>query len=194
MKSVSDIFDMLDGWMNFPNYQLERRADIYFARYLPLIFEKRFGETVSHSQIIPEFPLKKEPSRHSAKVDYAVFCKETVYLVELKTNMLSRSPVQDRYLNKATKTPLPKLIDNIRAISTKTKQKTKYKFLLDRLNDLGATDKSIGAQILLVYIQPQNPENDKNTVTFDEVTNYLSGINDPTAKRFCQSLHLWQNA
>ena len=29
--TICDVFDRLDKWRHFPNYQLERRADIYFA-------------------------------------------------------------------------------------------------------------------------------------------------------------------
>ena len=28
------LFDRLDEWRDFPNYQLERRADIFFSLYL----------------------------------------------------------------------------------------------------------------------------------------------------------------
>lgn len=35
MKQIDTLFDRMDAWRHFPNYQLERRADIFFALYLP---------------------------------------------------------------------------------------------------------------------------------------------------------------
>jgi hypothetical protein len=35
MKQIDTLFDRMDAWRHLPNYQLERRADIFFAMYLP---------------------------------------------------------------------------------------------------------------------------------------------------------------
>ena len=43
MESVQQVFSLLDRWRHLPNYQLERRADIFFAVYLPKILEQRFA-------------------------------------------------------------------------------------------------------------------------------------------------------
>jgi len=89
-NNITEIFKLLNNWRGFPAYQLERRADIFFAYYLPQIFtmDGLSNTAITHDQIIPEFPLKiDEISNRSNKVDYAVFCKDMLYLVELKTNM-----------------------------------------------------------------------------------------------------------
>ena len=31
MKQIDTLFDRMDAWRHFPNYQLERRADVFFA-------------------------------------------------------------------------------------------------------------------------------------------------------------------
>jgi hypothetical protein len=36
---ISKLFHLLDNWRNLPSYQLERRADIFFALYLDKIIK-----------------------------------------------------------------------------------------------------------------------------------------------------------
>jgi len=93
-----EILGLLDAFRQFPNYQLERRADIFFTYYLPEILKDKFksdfacndSDIEDRMRIIPEFPLLKEKQsgkkkRESDKVDYAFINKNTVYLIELKT-------------------------------------------------------------------------------------------------------------
>jgi hypothetical protein len=105
-EMIDKMFDLLDEWRLLPAYQLERRADIFFALYLPHIMNRRFGVEVNHEQIIPEFPLNKKTleldNKHpdynlSYKVDYLVVCEKSkrVFLVELKTDIGSRRSKQD---------------------------------------------------------------------------------------------------
>jgi hypothetical protein len=49
--TISKIFDNLDSWRHLPSYQLERRADIFFAAYLPELLMARFG-TALGTQLI----------------------------------------------------------------------------------------------------------------------------------------------
>jgi len=35
MNRIDAIFDRMDVWRHLPSYQLERRADLFFALYLP---------------------------------------------------------------------------------------------------------------------------------------------------------------
>jgi len=90
-EEIRSIFRLLNEWYYFPNYQLERRVDIFFAHFLLEILS--IDEPKDSVHIIPEFPLWAElkpdgkATRHSKKVDYAVISKHTttVYFVELKT-------------------------------------------------------------------------------------------------------------
>ena len=98
-SALVPIFDLLDRWRHLPAYQLERRADIFFALYLPGIIEHALGVKVD-PRVIPEFPIKREDSRKSKKVDYFLISEDRsrALLVELKTDMGSRREDQDDYL------------------------------------------------------------------------------------------------
>ena len=100
MNDIEGIFNRLNKWAPFPNYQLERRADIFFAYYLPTILSRCFNideSIITLDRIIPEFPLLKKDTKPgkksnlSTKVDYAVFTDEDekknkhMYFIELKT-------------------------------------------------------------------------------------------------------------
>jgi hypothetical protein len=57
VTEIDTLFDLLDAWRHFPSYPLERRADLYFALYLPEVLETQFGFPVQ-PQLVPEFPLR----------------------------------------------------------------------------------------------------------------------------------------
>lgn len=48
MIKIEEIFDWLDRWRQLPAYQLERRADIFFALYLPEIIAYKFALTAKN--------------------------------------------------------------------------------------------------------------------------------------------------
>ena len=96
---INEVFSLLNDWRNLPAYQLERRADIFFAVYLKKIFKECFSEDVD--KIIPELPVRigtinrDRDTNESIKTDYCVFTKSNkVYLVELKTDDASIRPEQ----------------------------------------------------------------------------------------------------
>ena len=57
MKQIDTLFNRMDAWRHFPNYQLERRADIFFALYLPEVLEAKLRFAVG-SELAPEFPVR----------------------------------------------------------------------------------------------------------------------------------------
>ena len=73
--SLAAVFDLLDRWRHFPSYQLERRADIFFALYLPGIIQRALGVKVD-ARMIPEFPIKREDNNQSTKVDYFLLSED----------------------------------------------------------------------------------------------------------------------
>jgi hypothetical protein len=97
MTKIDTLFDLLDAWRHFPSYQLERRADLYFALYLPEVLEAKFGFPVQ-PQLVPEFPLRigtldpDKTTSASYKVDYVALstARDKALLVELKTDPLSK--------------------------------------------------------------------------------------------------------
>ena len=74
---IKEIFNKMDKWRHFPSYQLERRADIFFALYLEKIMSTHFKKKFC-PEIFPEFPLNKSvvsniKSNQTFKVDYVMF-------------------------------------------------------------------------------------------------------------------------
>lgn len=147
------IFELLSEWRHLPAYQLERRADIFFALYLPTVLESRFGAKIMEP-LIPEFPIKYPTKRRgedrlrweyhtSKKVDFFALQEsksggtiEQAFLVELKTDMGSRREKQDEYLDWAVRRGLNQLTEDILEICRKTKERRKYVHLLRHLAEL----------------------------------------------------------
>ncbi|MBL8046740.1 MAG: hypothetical protein JNL09_09375, partial [Anaerolineales bacterium] len=103
MLKIEEIFDWLDRWRQLPAYQLERRADIFFALYLPEIIAYKFALTAKF--IIPEFPIRigeiseNTENNQSFKADYLVITENRYrfMLVELKTDQGSIRSGQNKY-------------------------------------------------------------------------------------------------
>ena len=55
---INSVFKLLDEWRHLPKYQLERRADIYIALFLPVVLKDHLCLN-SEPAIIPEFPMRK---------------------------------------------------------------------------------------------------------------------------------------
>ena len=81
MNNREPVFANLDRWRHLPNYQLERRADIFFSVYLRGLMEEVTGVALD-DVIIPELPIKREliwsdlATDKSVKVDYVLFSKD----------------------------------------------------------------------------------------------------------------------
>jgi len=204
---IQKIFSLLDDWRKLPAYQLERRADIFFAVYLDQIIKSVYDKTIK--LIIPEFPVRagevisdhKRPDL-SFKIDYLVLCDDdkTVFIIELKTDQNSRRTLQDSYLDKAKEINIPGLINGIIRIyhATNLKYKRKYNHLIDKLSKIGWI-KTMNKELInisnicdiqIVYIQPRNEQNLPNIISFDNICNILSEQDDFT-KRFVISLNEW---
>ena len=116
---IDKVFDQLDQWRHLPKYQLERRADIYFAMFLPIVLQKHFN-TEFKNTIIPEFPLKKD-NYQSQNADYFALsadCKRAL-LVELKTDVGSLDDDQfDYYLRRRRRQENGKILDELKSIVT----------------------------------------------------------------------------
>jgi len=144
MKQINTLFDRMDDWRHFPNYQLERRADIFFALYLSEVLETKLGFPV-RPELIPEFPVRigtiypNISTSKSYKIDYVALSAESdkAILVELKTEGLSRRPEQDKYLCAAQNAGLISLLEGLLEIFRATNSKRKYFCLLQHLEDMG---------------------------------------------------------
>ncbi len=144
MDPLSAAFENLDRWRHFPNYQLERRADIFFSVYLCGLVEEITGSALE-AEPIPELPIKRDliwpdlPTDKSVKVDYALFTKDRgkVYFVELKTDGGSRRDAQDHYLETAKQLGFRRIVEGVCSIIRKTSSHGKYHHLVSSLARLG---------------------------------------------------------
>jgi hypothetical protein len=140
-NEIDELFNLLDRWRLFPAYQLERRADIYFALYLPQVLEDELGKQ-SILKIIPEFPVRigtiypKTPINRSFKIDYLVVATEKIYLIELKTDNYSRRKKQDEYLEKSAEVNISELLNGLIQIFKATNSKNKYYRLLKEFEEI----------------------------------------------------------
>ncbi|MGE4287204.1 MAG: hypothetical protein AB7E36_00840 [Salinivirgaceae bacterium] len=206
MNQINQLFDLLDKWRHFPNYQLERRVDIFFALYLKDILWHKYQ--FNADAIIPEFPVHRgsiypdENDNKSVKIDYVAVdqSKKEVLLIELKTDMRSRRQTQDDYLLKAQKLNIPGLIDGLLKIYKATRQKVKYQCLFTELENLGWLQKTKNAylnignlyKISVIYIQPTTDSKKEIFICFEEIIELLNTMTDDLSNRFVQSLKEWR--
>lgn len=203
------IFDLLDRWRHLPAYQIERRADIFFALYLPEIIAYKFA--VDTKVIIPEFPIRigeistKTTRNQSFKVDYLVITKQSDYflLVELKTDNASIRPEQDHYLATAQNIGMHKLVEGVIKLPFVSKQKQKYRSLMNLLHEAGLVEKSTNGyqnvtrpktQLELLYIQPTKVKDGVARVSFLEVAEIVAKHTDTLSQRFARSLLAWEKS
>jgi hypothetical protein len=208
---IDKLFTTLDKWRNLPDYQLERRADIFFGIYLYEIIKGKFNEKIEF--LIPEFPLRigtldpTEKFTHpnmSKKIDYvAITTSNKVFFIELKTDDNSRNKKQDKYLDKAKEVNIKELVDGILKINKASKAKIKYGQLLNLLKEIGWINKTENnwtnastdcTDISIVYIQPNSAKTDKTDktiISFEDIIGYLNNKNDALTKRFVESLKKW---
>ena len=205
--TIDNLFDLLDDWRHLPAYQLERRADIFFAIHLDVILFNLYG--IKIDLIIPEFPVRigEISEKHSAinrsfKIDYLVYSNisQKVLLIELKTDQLSLRDKQQWYLESAKKIMLPGLLRGLKKIYAATSQKVKYNSLLERLENVNwiqRVDNTFEIVCLehepeIIYIQPVNPISQPNVISFDDIIKTLEGSDNALTNRFIESLEKWK--
>jgi hypothetical protein len=145
MKQIDTLFDRMDAWRHFPNYQLERRADIFFSLYLPEVLESKLGFAI-RPELAPEFPVRIGTINldlpkidKSYKIDYVALsvAGDKAVLVELKTEGRSQRPEQDKYLRAAKNAGLTVLLEGLLDIFRATNSKQKYFCLIEHLESMG---------------------------------------------------------
>jgi hypothetical protein len=147
LDRIDQLFDLLDRWRHLPAYQLERRADVLFAMYLPAFLSDHLGVPI-RPELIPEFPVRQgsiypdgpEKNRNlSCKIDYLAMSQDgsRVWFLELKTDGLSRRQRQDDYLLRAQAAGMPALSRGLLQIFAATEAKSKYVHLLKLADSVG---------------------------------------------------------
>ena len=144
LHTIERVFDLLDGWRHLPAYQLERRADTFFALFLPEVLRAHFSVKIDPT-LIPEFPIKKSENNQSKNVDYFALSQDRkrAFLIELKTDMgsLDRKREQDRICLLKDKT-MTQIVDDLKSIarseSVRSNKVTRAKYfrLFHELNEL----------------------------------------------------------
>lgn len=221
---IVTIFDRMDDWRHLPSYQLERRADLFFALYLPEVLKGKLGFPFM-PVLIPEFPvrigtIKKNESNQSCKIDYIAFSKDAdrVVFVELKTEGKSRRSVQDKYLQDAQSFGFRKLLEALLDIFRATNAKRKYFYLLEYLEGMGQLKipphmKEIMSRSNLQGVNKASREVTITTkvkrcdivyiqpnagtpdiISFDYFRSFVQKYDDPISKRFAISLEKWASA
>lgn len=208
MDYSGQIFDRLDKWRHFPAYQMERRADIFFAVFLPKVIESKFHSSVQ--TVIPEFPIwvgiieNDRPIRQSYKADYLVITEnpKRCFLIELKTDDTSRRQEQDDYLIASQEVKLRALIDGVITIYQGKYSSHKYEALLNELEASELIERTASeiinqvsedTEIDIVYIQPNADAEESHSISFAEFAQIIDRGNDEFARRFAKSLIEWAN-
>ena len=142
---VEMLFNRMDDWRHFPDYQLERRADILFSLYLPTILSQKLGKKISE-HIIPEFPFLIDPkvtdkeSNQSKKVDFLAFTDNftEAFYVELKTDSRSVVPSQRRFYEEVVNQEFTTILKDVVTIFNNTDKNARMKYfhLLRQLEKL----------------------------------------------------------
>lgn len=217
---ISAIFERLDRWRHLPAYQLERRADIFFAAYLPEVLAEFVGCAID-PRVIPELPLKNPGTNQSAKVDYALLSADQsrMYFIELKTDMASRCPRQDARLGEAARIGSRAVMDDLCEIVRVTKERRKYAHLVHHLASLGLMELPPGLSgavfasgpragrranellaqlaptaldlpIELIFVQP-TADSSRPSIDFERFAQHAERRSDPFSLRFAESLRRW---
>ena len=206
MDLINEIFDNMDKWRHLPSYQLERRADAFFAVYIATLLEQKYD--IGVEGLVPEFPVRigsidpVSDSNQSYKIDYLAKARgvDKLFFVELKTDPRSRRSEQDRYLEQAQDVGMVDLLEGLDKIYHATSAKRKYRALFAEIEGLGFMQvdedgkfKPIQKdyEVQIVYIQPHNPEGKDNVLSFHEAADIIAKKGDALSTRFAKSLLLW---
>jgi hypothetical protein len=205
-KLIEELFDKLDNWRNLPAYQLERRADIFFAIYLKDIIHYKYR--IEIDIIIPEFPIRRgdlkefdQSDNLSFKIDYLAVSEssDTVFLIELKTDDLSIREEQKKVMNEIGNSDVKMLTESVLKIKKASKSK-KYEALIKMLSEIGwidngKTHSKKEYKFHVVYIKPgfvEKTDKDLDIITFKQVINSIEHRKDKLTRRFIESLERWQ--
>lgn len=143
------IFQLLKENKEFPNYQAERRIDIFINYFLARILTCFLMEETTF--VCPEFPLKTSGNNRSTKLDYLCKTTKQPVFVELKTDVNSLKESQAlSYLNSKWQTCISEL-HQIHSAS-KSVYNTKYEKLVDTISIVSFKEEN--PEIRVVYISP----------------------------------------
>ncbi|MCM1302408.1 MAG: hypothetical protein NC226_11905 [Bacteroides cellulosilyticus] len=217
MENLTKLFDLLTDWRELPAYQLERRADIFFALYLDdLLKHCGYFAPDERLTIIPEFPAKHADSHQSDRIDYMVYSERKIVYVELKTDNRSIRSEQAEYLHNIQQKDLKEVFGNIISIYHATAARKKYLKLIEKLDRWIDYDKAQQVEnrctlrydniaqvesVKVVYILPTKDDRyEHRQICFDtpiyfdtliEMLRLPEYADDPIAQAFADALAKW---
>jgi hypothetical protein len=223
MDGMESVFDRLDRWRLLPQYQLERRSDIFFSFYLIEALNRLAGLAV-REPLVPEFPVlnrrinDKVANSTSFKIDYLAPASDpsgSSVFVELKTDDASLTPVQIEKTCKAMAFGIGRLASDVVDLyrATGAKSRPKYGCLLFWLKEAGMLEIPDGdltraipirvdaAPGQVVVVRPAGDPIDNvihgirvRSIGFAELRKTVLEHGDELSKRFAQSLERWEIA
>ena len=200
MKTLTKLFGLLTDWRTLPAYQLERRADIFFALYLEdLLKYCNYFAADEVLTIIPEFPAKHAGSHQSDRIDYMVCSERKVVYVELKTDNHSIRSEQAEYLYGIQQRALKDVLDDIITIYRATMARTKYRKLIEKLDRWIEYRETRFESVEVVYVLPvpqpiKSDRYEHKQICFDTLVGMLrlpKYADDPIARAFADALAAW---
>lgn len=157
--AFESILQLLKDNKEFPNYQAERRIDIFINYFLNRLLTSFLSEETVF--VCPEFPLKSTGSNRSTKLDYLCKTLTQPVFVELKTDVHSLKEKQAySYLSCNWENCVSEL-QQIRS-ATQSVYRAKYDKLIAAIARLGFNEKN--PQVRVVYISPL-PQSNNNSWT-----------------------------
>jgi hypothetical protein len=217
-RRISELFDNLDLWRHLPGYRLDRRIEVFFSLFLPLLLENKYHRRCS--RIIPEFPVQI-PTTHQRKarnltfkVDYLAVLEDlpnensrslidkpkSLIFVKLKTETASRRNKEDRYFALAQGMGMAPLLRGVARICSASSTREEYRTLTFLLKHGGLIEPDAHGRFKpapnlprpeVLYIQPKNAKLDARVMTFQEVYDQLTDLGDALSERFAESLRGW---
>jgi hypothetical protein len=166
---LTNILDLLKANKDLPNYQAERRIDIFVNHFLVRILRWYLRNDLVKF-VCPEFPLKVKDNRNSktknlsTKLDYLCMTDKEIVFVELKTDGGSISGSQlGLYMQQ---TDWENCKSNYRELAALKRKKTghqkKYDLLTHALQEVNSAAYS-NAPVRVLYISPL-PEKQRNGI------------------------------
>jgi hypothetical protein len=209
VSDIERVFERLDQWRLLPQYQLERRADIFFSLYLHEVLNTLPGIRVM-DKLVPEFPVRNfrvDPTCadfRTFKIDYLVIPETgcAPVFVELKTEERSLDARQLEKTCRAMALGFEVLLGDILAVMERSDQhsRQKYRVLVDVL-EANREQLVGGPPGRVVVVRPEEkplPAFEAHGVEvlqvgFEGVCQVLRRQDDALAQRFEESLERWSS-
>ncbi|MGL1903023.1 MAG: hypothetical protein OCC49_12865 [Fibrobacterales bacterium] len=138
---ISTLFDTMNKWRQFPNWQIDSRASIFFGLFLNEILSIKGINDICG--IVPEFPVRHGDiykgirSNRSSTIDYVAFTPTTAYLIELSIDCDPRKEKHRKHIELAQHVGIETLLGGLLSIYRATHFPDKYQTLLNELVAMG---------------------------------------------------------